>query len=152
MTGSALLPSDPTPASKGPRLTRRELLALTLALGLLEGLPKTISASMPFNEPLLDLVPNRAAAAALGRIYLALHPDEADLGPLREHLHARSRAPASDGVSLRAQIEQQLRMDYLRGDLVEVDGWLLSRTEARLYALAALSDPPLEYASLDSAL
>lgn len=141
MTRSAPSLRDSVHPADGLRLTRRELLALTLAAGLLHGLPRTASADAAVDEPLLGVVPNRAAAATLGRAYLAAHPDEAEPRRLRTLLEATLRADVSDAAALRTRIEHQLRADYIRGDLAEVDGWLLSLTEARLYALAALAEP-----------
>lgn len=43
-----------------------------------------------------------------------------------------------DAPDLLAQIHQQIQQDFTRGDLCEVDGWVLSRTECRLAALAYL--------------
>jgi hypothetical protein len=40
--------------------------------------------------------------------------------------------------TLHHAIRVQSRRDFARGDIVTVDGWMLSRTEVRLYALAAL--------------
>ncbi|NEX23258.1 hypothetical protein G3480_23665 [Thiorhodococcus mannitoliphagus] len=139
MTKGAFSGHDSKDRADALRLTRRELLALTLAAGLLRGLPQTASAAQTATEPLLDVVSNRAAAAVLGRAYLVAHPEEADLARLRTLLQERLRTDVSDEASILVRIERQLRNDYIRGDLVEVDGWLLSLTEARLYALAALA-------------
>ena len=38
-------------------------------------------------------------------------------------------------------IEQDIREDYRQGRLVNLSGWHLSRTEARIYALASLQGP-----------
>jgi hypothetical protein len=40
---------------------------------------------------------------------------------------------------VRHRIADQVRRDFARGATISVDGWLLSLTEARVYALVALS-------------
>jgi hypothetical protein len=39
---------------------------------------------------------------------------------------------------LRADLEERIRNDFIHGDTVAVDSWLLSITEARLCALVSL--------------
>lgn len=131
----------PRGKTEGPCLSRRELLTLALAAGLLHGFPRIASAIPSGTKALLGALPNRAAAATLGRAYLAASPAEADPGRLLSLLEATLGSDASDEAALLARIDRQLRSEYIRGDLVDVDGWLLSRTEARLYALAALAEP-----------
>jgi hypothetical protein len=41
--------------------------------------------------------------------------------------------------ALRHRIANQVRLDFAQGAVVSVDGWLLSLTEARVYALVALN-------------
>jgi hypothetical protein len=82
-------------------------------------------------------------AALLGRLYLAGHPQEADAARLAT-LIAAALDPALTPVSaatdtaLRAGLEERIRTDFTRGEMVAVGGWLLSVTEARLCALVSL--------------
>jgi hypothetical protein len=39
-----------------------------------------------------------------------------------------------------SEINAKIEMDFADSDMVEIDGWLLSLTEARQYALLSLSD------------
>ena len=85
-----------------------------------------------------------ASAAVVGRAYLAGHPAEADRSWLAERLGADLRCqdcdPArSDAARLRTGVARQLRADFAQSRVVRVDGWVLSVTEARLCALAALT-------------
>ena len=93
------------------------------------------------------LVPDTAAAGLLGRAYMTAHPAELDvqrlvdgvLGPMR----LSGGADAIDSTpeaELIARIRRVVIDDYLAGRIVNIDGWVLSITEARLYALAALAD------------
>ncbi len=80
-------------------------------------------------------------AEAIGRAYLKLAPDEASRDVLLVRLlGAASPEPNSQDVEARsalvAGIAQKARQDYGKGELVLVDGWQISRTEARLCALS----------------
>ena len=52
--------------------------------------------------------------------------------------------PSPEPLLLRNQIDRRIRSDYREGRIETIEGWVLSRTEARLCALAALraSDVP----------
>ena len=93
------------------------------------------------------LVPDTAAAGRLGRAYLTAHPAELDLQRLVDGVLGPMRlsggADAIDSTpeaELIARIRRLVIDDYLAGRIVDIDGWVLSITEARLYALAALAD------------
>ena len=95
-------------------------------------------------ERLLSALGRPESAAVVGRRYLAGHPGEADRRRLAESLDLDLRRqdcdPAqADPARLRAGITRQVRADFAHGRVVRVDGWVLSVTEARLCALAALT-------------
>ena len=93
------------------------------------------------------LVPDIAAAGRLGRSYLAGHPAELDFQRLADGVLGSLRLPAAaDAIDsppesvLIARARRVVVDDYVAGRVVDIDGWVLSITEARLYALAALGD------------
>lgn len=95
-------------------------------------------------DRLVAVLRRPASAAVVGRAYLAGHPAEADRDWLAAQLDADLRCqncnPArSDAARLRAGLARQLRVDFAQSRVVRVDGWVLSVTEARLCALAALT-------------
>jgi hypothetical protein len=95
-------------------------------------------------DRLVTVLGRPASAAVVGRAYLADHPAEADRDWLAAQLGADLRCqdcdPArSDTARLRAALARQLRADFAQRRVVRVDGWVLSVTEARLCALAALT-------------
>ncbi len=95
-------------------------------------------------ERLLAAFRHPDSAAAVGRAYLAGHPQDADTGCLVEtiskHLHCRGCDPAQTSrADLRRAISHQVRDDFAQGRVVQVDGWVLSATEAQLCGLAALA-------------
>jgi hypothetical protein len=76
------------------------------------------------------------ALAAIGARYLYDRPDEADVGSLRLFVFG-DRSATSVGALCRIACEQAAR-DFARADVVVIEGWVLARTEARLFALAHL--------------
>jgi hypothetical protein len=86
-------------------------------------------------------IPHRRSAARLGATYLLSAPDEHDLDRLLDILKTRDsgiedliNAGRSEVVS--STFHRRIAADFERGDVVEVDGWVLSLTEVRLAALA----------------
>jgi hypothetical protein len=130
-----------------PTQRRRSFLALAGAAGavvvgvarpwrsLVEVRPPTLESA------LLSVLSDRAAAAAVGAAYLAVTPAEADRLLLLNRLAAALNVVASlpDAAALRARVAARVGQDFAAGATCSVDGWVLSRTEARLDALAAVS-------------
>jgi hypothetical protein len=90
-------------------------------------------------KPLQPVQPENAAMISVGRAYLDQTPHEADAARLRQLLDLAAEVRAStlpDPVKERLAARQS--EDFRTGQTVLVQGWVLSRTEARLYALAAL--------------
>lgn len=76
----------------------------------------------------------------LGPSYLQDHSGEADPNWLKttiaDSCHRQEMAQDRQDDH---DVGSQIRSDFARGRTVEVNGWILSRTEARLYALTFLS-------------
>lgn len=134
--------------------TRRDVLAslAVMVAGLwLPGGPAADLASGGEGDGWLSVcMPDMAAAGRLGRAYLAAHPAELDprrlVAELRESLQLGAGGEAIDtdaAAELIIRVREVVTQDYLAGRVVPVDGWVLSLTEARLYALAALADGDL---------
>jgi hypothetical protein len=77
-----------------------------------------------------------AVAAPIGQAYLQTYASEADGQLLTDLLVAQLAAPAGDVLE---QLAAAVRDDFCAGRVVEVEGWLLARTEARLCAVAYLN-------------
>lgn len=84
---------------------------------------------------------DRPALITLGGAYLATHPDERTVMALDAAVQdARGgRWPWSTQIDLPTVVARE----FETGDTVLVDGWMLSRTEARLCARMALSAVPV---------
>lgn len=92
----------------------------------------------PDSSPPLVLpsAPVPAAIAVLGWRYLDAHPEDADREVLRRALGLDRAGTQSEAF---ARIDAALRRDLETGDVVDIDGWQLTRTECRLYAAVALT-------------
>ena len=98
------------------------------AAGRARGTAATMTPSGIFRYP--------AAAEAVGRAYLARHPD----APL-DTLAAAGLGSAHSAHALREDVQTRSRADFYTGNTVLVDGWVLSRAEACACALAARLAP-----------
>ncbi|HZI75626.1 MAG TPA: hypothetical protein VFD73_16715, partial [Gemmatimonadales bacterium] len=90
-------------------------------------------------KPFRPVQPENAAMVSVGRVYLDQTPHEANAATLR---HLLDLAAEVSAATLPDPEKERLAMrqseDFRTGQTVLVQGWVLSRTEARLYALAAL--------------
>jgi hypothetical protein len=85
------------------------------------------------NEVVAALFDDMDAASTIGEAYLESYPGEAGEEMLTSLLGlSESLPPTVQGERLRADV----RRDYAESRLVLVEGWYLSRTEARLCALS----------------
>jgi hypothetical protein len=94
-------------------------------------------------ERLVSLLTHVDNARVVGRAYLRAFPDEGSVSGLVDGI--ASTVPGGRGVVRRASAEDlaralssSIRSDFAQEASVTVRGWILSKTEARLYALAAL--------------
>jgi len=79
------------------------------------------------------------AAARFGRIYLEAHPAENNRDVLVGLIEqATVPTPPADPAAMAVALQQVVRAEYARDAVVAVDGWVLSVTEARLYALVSV--------------
>jgi hypothetical protein len=126
--------------------TRRRLLAASMAAGgLLTAVLRAyglVAAPDPAAR-LVRLFRHRASARAIGAVYLATRPEEADARKLVELAIAADGTARTIGrmseTELRAWLRERQTRDFATGRIVNLDGWLLSATEVRLCALAALT-------------
>lgn len=119
-----------------PLLPRRWFVGLATLFALFGRNGTAAAAVLPSPDGALEaLLPRTDDAAVVGRAYLAQYATEADAGLLRRRLVSLTAEPRR----LRAAIGERIRRDFAEGDTVRIEGWVLSRTEARLCALCALS-------------
>ena len=117
-------------------LNRREfLMTLSGLIGALAFLP---TQGLAWSDA-LDANDGLKLPVDLGRHYLGLFGQEPELASLR----ARIRGSVNSVLSQTALVEElrlEISQDYLSAQDFEYKKWLLSRTEGRLCALAALEE------------
>jgi hypothetical protein len=80
-------------------------------------------------------------AHSIGRACLKALPEtESSADSLMLALDA-DRMRALSASALRSLARTQVRRDFAEGAVISVEGWVLSATEVRIYALAALGGP-----------
>ena len=94
-------------------------------------------------ELLMQQLGEKKSAYVVGQAYLRIAIHEADA----QHLISLIFSDPErwnltdlewDAKSCRAFLKKRFESDFKRGRIVEVEGWILPETEARLYALAAV--------------
>jgi hypothetical protein len=93
---------------------------------------------------LAQIINDFDAAASLGRTWLATHPGYhrsdmlvAEINQALAHYDA-SAAVMSSPQKAAVVLQKLVSDEYIHNNVEVVDGWVLSATEIRLYALAAL--------------
>lgn len=132
------------------RITRRLLLG-TAGVAALGGAAYGASwvgcRFVPRNHPdffsLLELAPNDAAAREIGRLAITTGRAPTNLESLHAALKARPLIEAALGESCpttrRTLVQDQCALDFAEGRTVELDGWVLSETEANMCAARTLA-------------
>lgn len=129
---------------------RRDVIkGMTASLGLAGALvlpawPRVATPAMGLAEirrhirgALAAIVDEELTPKTIGRRYLTLYPEEADVDHLWTALTGLSAPSRSDELRVRlAKLRQQ---DFEDGEIAIVDGWILARTEARACALLMLA-------------
>lgn len=80
------------------------------------------------------LLPDLDAAIALGQRYLKKHPDR---GPLQKLTREVFGDGAMSNEARTRMVAERIQNDFIAGDVIEIKGWRLARTEAVLCALIA---------------
>jgi hypothetical protein len=130
---------------------RRRFIALTSAGGVaallgsvaLRRLSSALVGSDPPSRRLGTLFAHQESARAIGSRYLQAFPDEASgrslVGRIARGLPGGEEAIRTSGDDdLRVLLARRSMQDFAEGRTVELDGWILARTEARLCALSSI--------------
>jgi hypothetical protein len=133
-------------------LTRRRFIALAVAFtapllpGAGEGVVGLVDPRRAATARLTAPLRHRDSAARIGRAYLLAQPGDAGASRLVDTIVAAiatesgSTDPlAADDATLAELLARRIVTDFASRDVAVVEGWVLSRTEARLCALVALA-------------
>lgn len=105
---------------------------------------------------LRKIIADRQSAARLGRAYLDAHPEYRHCNALPMDIeqtlqrHDASVSAMMDAEQTASALQRLVVSEYTHGEVVSVADWVLSKTEARMYALVYLVtaiDPFSERAS-----
>ena len=128
--------------------SRRDIFRQLAGSGLMMALPASALArvigdvSLPLASRLAQFFHNEESARVIGRRYLELSPSEARPERLMALIcrceENHTRLARADAGQLRTLLQDQQRADFTHGRTTTVDGWILSETEVRLCALAAI--------------
>ncbi len=133
------------------RSSRRRFLAAILGLGLFTfARPSRGWAALAerrryssLSSKLVNLLRHKESARIIGLEYLRSTPRESDAQTLTDLISAgfvgsqKNRCEV-DAARLRELLRLQMRQDFEEGRIIRLRGWIVSVTEARLCALAAL--------------
>jgi hypothetical protein len=128
------------------KLKRRTILGLIAACLPVSRAASALDSALTESDSadrLLALFSDPASAASVGAKYLADRGDNADEATLLAELVAGdesmlARMDAMSPTGLRRYVREKIRQDFVAGRTESVDGWVLSTSELRLYALAAV--------------
>jgi hypothetical protein len=132
------------------RLSRRDALAGGILSAIAVSGAGRVAAgaavsTIPDGSLLYTLFPDLRHVSTLSRACLRSFPTTASAGQLYAWIVPAGRSDTENVVTiaeLRRSIRQRVRRDFDVDDTVQIDGWVLSMTELRMYALAALITPP----------
>jgi hypothetical protein len=131
------------------RTSRRRFLLGVVAVGV----PVAVAPLRPWRAlvrvstpPLADLLEHRESAIAVGREYMAVSKTERTTEALLAELTAAlpggaDAAKHASQAELRGMLAARIRRDFEDDVTVSLRGWIVSRTEGRLCALAARRRP-----------
>jgi hypothetical protein len=131
------------------RRSRRDVLAGGIMSAIAASGAGRVAAGTPVStiadgSLLFALFPDLAYARTLGRACLQSFPTTVSADRLYAWIVPAGRAEIENVATiaeLRRSIRQRVRRDFAVDDTVQVNGWVLSITELRLYALAELIAP-----------
>ena len=108
----------------------RRTFVLFCAFGLLGFTAKDFvrAQNSPFKIRNFSRLARKRSVRTIGKKYLTIHPQEATSQVLEALIPHRP-----------SDIGKQIARDFEIGDMVSIDGWLCSRTECRVCALAVIT-------------
>lgn len=127
--------------------TRRQAIIRIVGTGMAATVPGLVAGASDSGvvqsavERISSVLESRTNAALIGMKYLRKNPSENNVSILSESLDfiASSELVAVDDIELVRLYTERVSRDFEWGNVVDLEGWVLSKTEARVFALLALS-------------
>jgi hypothetical protein len=85
---------------------------------------------------LSNILTDQSGARLIGKVYLSAYPDERNKTLILKDLLGPTKFYGPE--DLKRRIAKCREQDFLKGEVVVVDGWILARSEARAAALTVL--------------
>lgn len=101
--------------------------------------PAPLTSEAWAHPALRSMLDGVASIDALGRRYRAARPEENSRAALIRALHAGLDAQAA---LTRERLDERIRADFAQGRTIQLNGWIVSVTEARQCALYSLRHTP----------
>jgi hypothetical protein len=123
------------------RNDRRRILGLLAATGGAALVSLPARSRVPLAAALVGVLSHREGARAIGAAYLQQVPWESNARQLMSLIVEHDPSSLGEQASLdeaRAFLQRSVREDFEQSRTVELNGWVVSRTEARLCALSCL--------------
>ena len=123
-------------------IKRRSFLQKIAAAGLVASIPAGWDGLFSSDEhlyaasDLLAILGNPLTVREIGQAYLTHFPECQNRNTLRSRLAMRLGSASSK--YLKRHISECVREDFALGDTIQLNGWILSHTEARQCALFAM--------------
>ena len=100
-----------------------------------QALDEEAQLDLPVNPGLLNILKDEDTIFNIGSSYLKVNPAERNLKRLRRKIYAEDGKEELESAD---EIEKVIRNDFAAGRIIQLNGWILSVTEARQCALFAL--------------
>ena len=121
-------------------MDRRRFLAyaITWLVSVVSWVPGSLFSKTPgIHSEILNSFSELESMKQLGKYYLEIYPEHADKKWLKDYLFTEYKKNVH-GVSMKEYLRQRSEDDFRRSCTVSIQGWVLSLTEARFYALVSL--------------
>jgi hypothetical protein len=122
-----------------PQFTRRATLGLAAGCGVAALIPLAAVGTEGLAARAVRLFSSPHHAARVGLSCIRCGDGRATREALVEDLFGtdRQELARADDAQVHGWLRTRIRRDFSAGETIKVEGWILSRTEARLYALAS---------------
>ena len=88
---------------------------------------------------LKEIAPDEEIAEIVGKAYLKNRPEEADPQLLLERIFSGDERDFEDSSFVAKGLKERIRRDFEEHRTIELNRWLLSETEARVFALISIA-------------